>query len=423
MAPDLLTSRDLAVALGIGLLIGVERGWTARGEPAGSRVAGLRTFAIVGLVGGLAGIANGRDMAWPAAILLTATAAALVAGYCVDMRKDDKVSATTTIVGIATLALGLLATSGLPVLAAACAGVMLLLLSLRNELHAWVGGLTAVEVKAVARFAIISAVIWPLLPDARYGPYDAWNPRELWTVVVIVCGLSFAGYAAARRLGTRRGTLALAASGAVVSSTAVTLSLARALDGNPATDAARVAGISMANAIMVGRALLLAALLAPSALPSFAVTVLPMSAVSAGLAVAALQGESRRNGDQVRLGNPIDLVPALGFAALVAALALVSRWAAERFGDEGLATVVAVSGAFDVDAAIVTLGGLPDGAIAPSLAGVILAIPVMLNTILKAMIAYAAAKMTGGWKAAVALLASFVAGAAALGALFLWGRV
>ena len=271
--------RDLGIALALGLLIGIERGWSARGEPDGTRVAGFRTFGLIGLIGGLAGIAVTSSGQIFGVLFVAAAAIALIAGYIRDMAHGGSVSATTTMAALITLALGMLATTGYTVIASVSAGVMLGLLAMREELHAWVGGLSAVEVKAVARLALITVVVWPLLPDAAYGPYDAWNPRDLWAVVVLISGLSFVGYVANRRLGDVRGTLATAATGALVSSTAVTVALSRRL-AEGTGPAPLVAGIAIAGAVMMARTLVLTALLAGFAVPSLAVVVVPAGAAA-----------------------------------------------------------------------------------------------------------------------------------------------
>lgn len=415
--PDFSLYHGLGIALALGLLIGVERGWSARGEPAGGRVAGLRTFGLLGLLGGLAGFlmksGNSANTFVLAAIFVATGSATLVFGYVRDMRQDGNVSATTTIAGLITLALGVLAVTGYPIVASVTAGIMLILLAMRAELHGWVGSLSAIEVKAVARFALIAIVVWPLLPNTDMGPLDAWNPRMLWTVVVLISGLSFAGYIATKRLGDVRGVLATACAGALISSTAVTAALARRLamgDSRPPL----VAGIAAAGAVMMLRTLALTALLAGFALETLAFVALPAAGVAALIAAWSLRNAGDRSGAQTDLAaaNPFDLLPALGFGVLLAAAALFARWASIEYGDSGLAIVLAITGTFDVDAAIVTMGGLPPGTMEPRLAGLILAVPILLNTAFKAAITIGIAGWTKGRAAAAALAASLTAGVA-----------
>ena len=422
MPETLVMLRDLALALGIGLLIGLERGWSARAEAAGSRVAGFRTFGLLGLLGGLAGFIGRWLEPILAVVVLAGAVATLVGGYIRDMRIDGRVSATTTVAALMTLCLGAIATNGYAVVAVATAAAMMLLLASRRQLHAWVAGLDEADVHATARFAIISAVILPLLPDQRFGPFEAWNPRELWLVVVLVTGFSFAGYVANKRFGATRGTLVTAAIVGLYSSTAVTAALSRRLRHAGESAAVLSAGIALASALMFARVLILTGLFAPSALPSLALAIAPGTLVALFASIWLVRRATKaasRDTAAVGTGNPVELLPAFGFALLVAALALATRWAAAKYGDAGVATLLVITGSFDVDAAIVTLAGLPSGTLTPWLAGLVLAGPVLMNTLFKAAIVVATAGPQHRFVAALPLAGS--AGAIALAlALIVW---
>lgn len=408
---------DLALSLAIGLLIGVERGWRLREEREGSRVAGLRTFGLLGLLGGLVGVIGRWLEPVTAVVLLGGAVAALIAGYIRDMRIGGRVSATSTVAALATLCLGVITTNGYAVVAVATAATITLLLASRPQLHGWLAGLSERDVQATARFAILVAVVLPLLPDRRFGPYAAWNPRELWLVVVLVTGFSFAGYIASKRFGATRGTLATAAIGGIYSSTAVTAALSRRLRTGEEPPAVVAAGIALASALMFVRALILTGILAASALPSLALAIIP-AAVVALLASAVLLrravGETPAGGGSVDVRNPFELLPAIGFAALVALLAVLTRWAEATYGDTGVATLLVITGGFDVDAAIVTLGGLPAGTLDPWRSGLVLAGPVLINTLVKAAIVVAVAGWHNGLRAALPLVASAAAIAVSL---------
>lgn len=413
---------DLALALAIGLLIGVERGWRSRDERDGTRVAGLRTFGLLGLLGGLVGVIGRWFEPVIAIVLLAGAVAALVAGYLRDMRIDGQVSATTIIAALVTLCLGVITTNGYAVAAVATAAAVTLLLASRPQLHAWVAGLSERDVQATARFAILVAAVLPLLPDRRFGPYAAWNPRELWLVVVLVTGFSFAGYIANKRFGATRGTLATAAIAGMYSSTAVTAALSQRLRTGEEPPAILAAGIALASTLMFARVLILTGVFASSALPSLALATAPAALVALLASVWLLRrtdGETGEGGAAAGAGNPFDLLPALGFAALVALTAAVTRWAEARYGDAGVATLLVITGSFDVDAAIVTLGGLPRGTLDPWLAGLVLAVPVLVNTIFKAVIVVATAGRQNGRRAAAPLAASAIALALSI-ALSLW---
>src|SRR3954471_17226318 len=188
----------LAVALAVGMLIGVERGWQLRDEKPGARVAGIRTFAIVGLLGGLVGLALGGPLAWLALLLAAGAVAALLSGYGVDMMRDANVSATSALAAIVTLILGAFATTGGMALAAVGAGAMLILLASREPLHRAIAATSETDIKVLLRLVLVAFVVLPLLPDQAMGPFGALNPRKLWLVVVVTSGISFAGYALSR---------------------------------------------------------------------------------------------------------------------------------------------------------------------------------------------------------------------------------
>jgi uncharacterized membrane protein (DUF4010 family) len=407
--------QPLALSLAIGLLVGLERGWHARDAAAGGRVAGFRTFGLLGLLGGVAAL---LPQAFGAVLLLGATAM-LAAGYWRATAGRDR-SATSAIAGLLTLALGAFAGAGNGAAALAGTAVMVLILSQRHRLHDWLRGIDADEIDAASRFAIVALVVLPLMPDRAMGPLDAWNPRQLWFVVVLVLGLSFAGYVAAKRLGAERGLLVTAAAGALVSSTAVTASYARRLREPGPAEGALVAGISIAQAVMFARVLLLTGILAFFALPWLLASMLPALIVQLGLAAFAVRRAPGGTADgAVKLGNPLDFRPALLLAAFVAVLAVASRWAMTRFGDAGVGALLLLTGVADVDAAVITLAGLPAGTLTARRAGVLLALPVIANSVLKAGLAVAIAPNRRGWRAAAPLLASAAVAGGGIAAVLL----
>ncbi len=396
---------DLLAALAAGLLVGLERGWTQRALEDGRRVAGFRTFALIGLAGGLGGLAP--DLV--AAALLAGIAAFLAIGY---FRKSDEeaLSATNGIAGLLTFVAGFLAVREAPTVGLAVAAAIFVVLSARDTLHGLLKGMDEAEIEGVARFVLVALVILPLLPDAAMGPYEAWNPRKIWMVVVFVTALSFVGYAAVRRLGSDRGILIVGLTGAIVSSTAVTADFARRLRSEPEARGALTAGIAAASIVMFVRVQLLTLVLVPRALPTLALAMAPATIVAAAYALLVWWKEAKTQGrDGVAVGNPLGFAPALLLAGLVAILSLVARWALERFGSEGLAVVLGLTGMSDVDAAVMALAGLPEYALDDRAAGVVLAVPVLANTAIKAGMAIAIGWGHGGTRAAMPLLAALAA--------------
>ena len=399
----------IGAAVAAGLLIGIERGWTQRGQRAGTRVAGVRTFTLLGLAGGLGGLLGAKGQTLVAGCIAASAAALLVAGYF--KRLQEKPDATTPVAALATLAVGFLAGSGSAGLAVSAAAVAVLVLAMREELHGFVAKLDEHDVKALARFAVIALGVLPFLPNEPMGPYGAWNPWKLWWVVVLVTGFSFMAYVANRLFGARRGTISTALIGGAYSSTAVTQSLAQRLGSNEA-GGAEAAGIALATAVMYLRVIALVAFLAPRILPSFVLVVLgPL--LAAWAAGWWLYRKAPKCEGPSPPGNPIALLPALGFLLFVAAAAVVARWAEGRFGEQGIAVLLLIMGSMDVDAAIVTAGGLPPQAIAAELAALALGGTILANMFVKlgVTLAYARGK---GLAAALALGASMAALTASL---------
>jgi uncharacterized membrane protein (DUF4010 family) len=396
----------LALALAIGLLIGVERGWQARGEADGRRVAGIRTFALLGLLGGLAGLGVAGP-AWALAVALVVGAmAALLLGYAVDMRRDDNVSATSTLAAILTLALGAMATAGSMAVASVGAGAAVILLASREPLHRAIQATSDSDIKAMLRLVLVVFIISPLLPDRGMGPFGALNPFRLWTVVVITGSISFVGYILVRWLGERRGALLTAAVGALVSSTAVTVDAARRVREGAAGPGTQ-ATIAIASTVMLARSLFLVSVVAPFAFAPFAALVLPGVLVSAGVS-ALLLYFGRRTPTEIRTGalRPPGLGLAFLFAATVALLSVSSAWAQASWGGDSGAILIAIGGLADIDAAIAAVGALPQGTLAVPIAALALAAPTFFNTLFKLGLFVAIA----GWRRALP-------GAMALGAV------
>lgn len=406
----------VGLALALGLLVGIERGWTLRNEQPGSRFAGVRTFGLLGLAGGVSGVISATDR-MTAAVLMAAATSLILLGYVQVARREGNVSGTASLVGVMTLACGYLATTHEPMIATVIAVATTLVLALRTQLHGWIKRLSQTEIGAITRFALISMAILPLLPDRNYGPLNAWNPHQLWMVVVMVSGFSFVGYIATRWLGASRGIIAAAGAGAIVSSTAVTADLANQMRSGNAPAPILAAGIAAASTVMFLRVLVLVAVLAPFALATLAIVAAPAAIVSAGGTLYFLYRAARAPSPArlpITVRNPFDIMPALALMALVMVVSLISRWMLQSFGDAGLATVLALSGMLDVDSAIITMSNLPPSTLDARTAGLILAAPVMLNTLFKAMTAISLAGWSRGWPAGAVLVASLCAGMATL---------
>jgi uncharacterized membrane protein (DUF4010 family) len=402
----------VVTAIASGLLIGVERGFDLRGLRAGTRVAGVRTFTLVGLVSGIAGLAGHFGQSFAAGGLVAGAAAILAIGYAHRPGLSKRPDATTPMAALATAGLGFMAGFGEPGLAIAGATIVTFLLALKAELHSFLEKLDEDDVKALARYAVIAGAVLPFLPSGHYGPLGAWNPQKLWLVVVLVTGFSFLGYVANRVFGERHGTIATALIGGLYSSTAVTQSLALRL-GRDDRVGAEPAGIALATAVMFLRVPILIGVLATRVLIPLILIMLPALVVAWG-AGFWLYRKAPRSDAPTPPGNPIALLPALGFLAFVAIATVAAKWAQGNFGESGIAVLLLITGSMDVDVAIVTLGALPSQAISPLLAAIAISGTIIVNMAVKIGITLVYARRKG-LSAVLAMTASVIVLAAMIG--------
>ena len=391
---------SLGYAGAIGLLVGLERGWTGRDADDGHRVAGIRTFGLLGIAGGAAALVTG-----PIGVALVLLCGiVLIVGYTRQARARDGQSATSAIAGLLVLGLGALAASGQPEAALAAAAVVMFLLSSRQRLHKLVGDLTAQEMRAAAEFAIVALVLFPLAPDRGMGPFGAINPHRLLLVVVLVSGISFAAYLAGHHISRGKGPMLTAAVGALVSSTAVTAALARRMRSNLGETGPLRVSLLIASIVGGLRVLVLIAVLAPAAFANSAYAILPGLAVLAAAAVWAGKGGVPAGEEWTPVGNPLELGAAVTFAAIAAVATLGARLASSAFGSSGSLIVYTATGMADVDAAILAFSSLTVGEQA-MLATPALAAPVAANMLLKAVVTIVLSRNRAGAVAALSLFA------------------
>lgn len=356
MAEEQETYYLLGVALAIGLLIGVERGWKARKAEEGERVAGVRTYGLLGLLGGCVALVAEHVGALAIGLVFLAVAGVLATAYVIDVRREQDVGITSLVAGLLAFVLGALAVIGEMVAAAAFAVITTLLLGFKPQLHRWVSSLTGSELQAGLKLLLISVVLLPVLPDRRYGPWQALNPYEIWWMVVLIASISFAGYFAIRFAGSRRGAVYTGLFAGLASSTALTLHFSRIARRKPAMAAVLGVGILLACGTMFPRMVLVASLinrdlLQPLLLPAaiMVISVYGMSWVYFRLSDHAEAEE------ETPLQNPLELKAALTFGALLGAIMVLTEALKAWLGEAGVLLLATVSSVADVDAITLSL--------------------------------------------------------------------
>jgi len=340
-----------AIALVIGLLIGTER------ELAPTAKAGVRTFALVTLFGTLAGLlAESSQSGWIVAVGAVLVGAMMIAAYQKDGSPGESGS-TTVIAVLVSYCLGAMVWYGYGQIAAMLAIVTTILLYFKAELHGVTHGLTRTDLVSIFQFAVLSVIILPILPDANYGPFGTLNPHQTWLMVVLVSGVSLAGYLAMRIVGERYGAPLLGLLGGLVSSTATTVVYSRNGRAHPEITKVAVIVILLANLVVLVRLMLVTAVVAIDVLPRLA-TVL-----GTGLAFGLVgtfsfwrRREATTGTPMPEITNPTELRTALSFGALYAIVLLLAAWLSDIAGAGGLYMVALVSGLTDVDA--ITLSSL-----------------------------------------------------------------
>ena len=376
---------NVGVALLGGIAVGIERQWSGHADGPSARFAGLRTFTMLGLVAGLSGVLWTSGLTGPALVLLAGAAALVVIAYQAASRHD--IDGTTEVAALVVLAAGVLAGSGRTTIASAIIAVTLLLLVEKRQLHGLVSKLDIVEVRAGARFAVMAAVILPLLPEGPFGPYGGVRPRQLWALVLFFSGLSFVGYLARRAAGPRAGYALAGALGGIVSSTSVTLTFSRLSAEHPSLGRSIAAGVMGANVMLFPRVLIAAVALAPAV----ALALWPLF-VAPALAGAALFWLGVRGGGKTAAPetdkNPLQLVAALQMAVIFQIVLFGVALATARFGQQGLLGSAALLGLTDVDALTMSMSRMATSgeAAVPDVARAI-ALGVLVNTLVKFMLA------------------------------------
>ncbi|GGE42216.1 membrane protein [Marinicauda pacifica] len=412
----------LAAALAIGFLVGVERGWKQREDVEGTRVAGLRTFTLIGLLGGLSGILG--LLLGPAAFLALVFAFALpwTLYKASEIWREDDVSITGLIAGIAVFALGALASLG-HIQEAAAAGIALTaILAGKGLSHGWLRQLTWPELRSALLLLAATLLALPLLPDRALDPWGAFNPHELWLLTLLLAAASFAGYAGLRIFGPRHGLFVAGVAGALVSSTAMTIDMARRAAKGEAAPRLAASVATLGNGVMMARVLVLLAIVAPALLttagPPLAVASLTSILIAFGLGRRAL-----RHADSdmpATPGNPLDLRFIAQIALLLVTVVVLARLASHVWGEQGLVGFAAIAGLVDVDAITLAAGRMVTNDTVPHATGVVaVLVAVGADTVSKGVLGGVIGRQGFAWPYGLASLAGLAAGTGTYAAM-LW---
>jgi uncharacterized membrane protein (DUF4010 family) len=416
---------SLGLAIAAGLLIGLEREQSAPADGFGeSFLGGARTHPLVALVGGLSMLLSRQLGMLVVLAAFAALVAFLVVAYVDDVRRGVERGLTSEAAFMVSFLLGALSGSHdllVPVsqkilVVLASAVMATLLLSAKPVLQPLIRRSSREDVTATLKFLIVAVVVLPLLPDRPFGPWGVLNPRQIGWMLVLITGISFAGYAAIRLLGPQRGLGLTGVVGGLVSSTAVTLSMAGRARAEPRLHHELALAVVLASSIMFLRVMVVVgvvnlSLLGPLAWP---LGTMALAGFAASAVLYARSQHDRERAQQVTFSNPVELGAAVKFALFFALVLLGSKAASVHLGHSGAYVAGLAAGAADLDAIALSMARLAEGEIPRQVPAVSVFLACVSNTVVKAVLAGTLGGSRFGRQVAAALAAVLAAGAAGI---------
>jgi len=411
---DLQLGLDLLVAALVGMAVGLEREWSGHSTGPDARFAGLRTFAMLGTIGGFGGwfLRLGQPVA--AAVLVGGAVLFTAVAYATTMRRPGStVDGTTEVAAILVIAMGVTAGLGYRTIASASAALVLVLLAEKSAFQHALQRVGAAELRATLQFAVLALVVLPLLPDGKYGPYGAFQPRQLWSVVLLFSALSFAGYIARRVVGETRGLGITGFLGGMISSTAVAFSFSRRSRVEPALASPLALGVAAACTVLLVRVLIVATVLQSTLfrelflllgvpfLLGVAMLSVPFWRARRGTGEAshgeashgeASHGEASHGDAAVALPlvnglqNPLALGISIQMAIAFQLVLFIIAWVHATVGDPGVLASAGLLGLTDMDALTLSMTRLAENPAQTHVAAIAIGIGVLANTFLKTCI-------------------------------------
>ncbi len=347
----------LGIAFGLGLLVGLQR------EVSKTKLAGVRTFSLIAMLGALAGFLS-RDFENPFILPLLAIALTIIlsTGNLLKLKMDSKpdIGQTTEVAALLMFAIGGYLVLGERILGIIAGGGMAILLFVKERLHGFIEKLQNKELAAIMTFAGISLVILPILPNETFGPFNVLNLYNIWLMVVLIVGISVVGYFLYKFTDQRIGIISNGILGGLISSTATTVSYARKTAETRPVSSMAAFVITAASAITLVRILIEVGVVIPGMLKDIILPILVEFALMVALCVAMFYLINRRESidEMPEPENPAQFKSALLFGLLYGLILLAVAFAKEEFGKGGLFVVAVISGLTDVDAITLSLSQL-----------------------------------------------------------------
>lgn len=437
---DLPLALDLLVSALVGMAVGLEREWSGHTTGPDGRFAGIRTFTLLGVIGGFGGwfVRDGQTAL--GAVIIGAGVLFPIAAYAATLRRPGTTTdGTTEVVAIFVVAMGAASALGHRSLASAAAVLCALLLAEKSTFQSALQKVATHELRAALQFAVLALVVLPLLPSGSYGPYGAFQPRQLWIVVLLFSGLNFAGYIARRVIGETRGLAVAGLLGGLVSSTAVSLTFSRRSRAEPTLALPLALGVVAACTILVPRLLVITSMLRPAvAVAAVPVLILPFVvgvslfafvmwreretrvAPATGAAAGTVDAAASQSAPGVPTPgqNPLALASSLQMAVAFQIVLFAIAWVQQAVGSTGVLLSALLLGLTDVDALAVSMTRYGADPANVRVAAAAIGIGVLSNTLLKLALVITIGAPRFRMRAATGLLA--LAAAAGVGIWIGW---
>ena len=373
----------LLIAVLIGLLVGVERERNLRGDD--QLFAGIRTYPLIAVLGFLSGLISSKTSAGVFIAIFFIYGLLVVTSYYFSAKKIN-MGGTSEISLILVFLLGYLVYLDYVLLSAIITFVIVSFLAFKSQLHKFADKISQEDIYATIKFALITLIVLPLLPNKTYDPFDVINPQKIWYLVVLIAGVSFIGYVLFKIIGTKKGIQLLSILGGLASSTAVTLSFTSLSKAHNLLSKSYAAGILMASSIMFPRVLLIIAVLNIELALKVAVPFLILFIFGIVFSSILWKRTKSKAVEKVKIKNPFKVMFAVKFGILFAVILFIASAAQFYFGEKGIYLSSLFAGFADVDAIVLSLTQLTNQDLNIDTAAIGIVIACTANSIVKGFI-------------------------------------
>ncbi len=381
---DLFTIlQGLGAVIFIGLLIGLEREHSRSKDQ--KIFAGIRTFPLIGILGFLTALTASLTSEWVYVAVMFGFSGLLITAYLA-AAKDGRLGGTSEVSAFLVFILGTMVYYGYILLPAIIAIVITMFLSLKIQLHTFVGKVSGDDIFATLKLAIISIIVLPLLPDRTFGPLDVLNPRLIWYMVIFISGISFVGYIFIKLLGKDKGIVLTGLLGGLVSSTAVTFSLSKKSKLQPLLSHNYAVGIVLASTMMFIRVFIIVLVLNAALVANLWIPLIVFTIAGYVISLIMFKRASKTELTDIEISNPFELKSAFMFGLIFAVVIFGAKAAQVYLGDPGIYAASTLAGLTSVDAIVLSISRLSAGAMMSGVAEKAIVIALISNTIVKMII-------------------------------------